>query len=108
QISDQVVGVFNADRVSNQRLGYATRSPFLARGFHMARGRGRASNRFDRPKICGEMRIAQTRKEFLHGRETAIQNKAEDATVSAHLTASDRVILMRFQAGIKRGRDLRM
>src|ERR1700693_5821972 len=74
----------------------------------MARGRGRASNRFDRPKICGEMRIAQTRKEFLHGRETALQNKAEDATVSAHLTASDRVILMRFQAGIKRGRDLRM
>src|ERR1700733_350988 len=106
QIGDQIVGIFNANGIPDQCFGNAAGRTLLARGLYVARSCGRSSNRFDRTKICSEMGIAQSWEKFLYRSETALQHEAENSTIPAHLTASDGVILMRFQARIINGCDL--
>src|SRR5579863_5297489 len=106
QISNQIVSVLNADRVSDQRFGNAAGSTLLRRRLNVTRSCGRAGNRFDRTEVGSKMSVAQARKEFLDRIKTALQNKAEDAAKPAHLAARDVAVFVRLQAGIKHGGDL--
>src|SRR5260370_13511522 len=54
------------------------------------------------------MGVAKAGKKCPDRREAARENEAEDATITAHLAASDVMIFVRLQTGIKHGCDLRM
>lgn len=106
QIRNQIVGVFDTNRVSDQRFGNAAGGALLRRGLYVTCGCGRARNGFDGTQVGSKMSVAQARKEFLDRFETALQNKAEDAAKPAHLAARDTMIFVRLQARIKHGGDL--
>jgi hypothetical protein len=62
QIGNQVVRVFNADRVADEGFGDAAGFALLGRGLHVAGGGGRAGDGFDRssPHRCHETRRKST------------------------------------------------
>src|SRR5208283_4700425 len=101
EIGDQVLYIFNADRVADESFRDAAGRALFGRGFDVAGCCRRASNGLYRAQVRRQMRVAQSRQERLHRIEAAVEREAEHTAKAGHLPARNVVILMRGQSGIE-------